>query len=217
MGILSLLKSIMTILSMFIMTLTIMTMAMTIMKKTWMVLPVSGVMPSMVRMISNCIFEEMSRAENSYNGDSSSENVLLAFSFFFFRILACIFCVRGPEHLEEETNWKIFLACLFCVRWWSARTFERSPDLPQALSQSPCSPDDTGSPMTVCDLWSDKDKDNYKDTIGGKILKNLCSIYLCHPHLSLFRHLPLHHLSRHVRFQKMRRPVMLGNFEEKLK
>ena len=40
-----------------------------------MVLPVSGVIPSMVRMISNCIFDEMSRAENSYNGDSSSENL----------------------------------------------------------------------------------------------------------------------------------------------
>ena len=39
-----------------------------------MVLPVSGVIPSMVRMISNCIFDEMSRAEISYNGDSSSAN-----------------------------------------------------------------------------------------------------------------------------------------------
>ena len=37
-----------------------------------MVLPVSGVMPSTVRMISNCIFVEMSRAETSYRGDSSS-------------------------------------------------------------------------------------------------------------------------------------------------
>ena len=45
-----------------------------IMCGTWMVLPVSGVIPSMVRIISNCIFDEMSRAENSYNGDSSSAN-----------------------------------------------------------------------------------------------------------------------------------------------
>ena len=106
--------------------------------------------------------------------------------------------------------------------------------------------------MTVCDLWSDKDKDNDKDTIWVKILTTRKSLqhilmssspppllfrhkdkdkdnfgvlshgvlYQCHPHLPLFRHLPLHHLSRHVRFQKMRRPVisfsrMSGNFEKK--
>ena len=39
---------------------------------TWIVLPVSGVMPSTVRMISNCIFVEISRADTSYRGDSSS-------------------------------------------------------------------------------------------------------------------------------------------------
>ena len=37
-----------------------------------MVFPVSGVMPSMVRMISNWNLEEMSLAFISYSGDSSS-------------------------------------------------------------------------------------------------------------------------------------------------
>ena len=77
-----------------------------------MVLPVSGVMPSTVRMISNCIFVEMSRAETSYRGDSSSgmEQSKLCLQGFAgkgdtdnFKDIATYLVgdYRRPEHLEE--------------------------------------------------------------------------------------------------------------------
>ena len=59
--------------------------------------PVSGVMPSIVSTISNCILEVRSRAEISHNGDSSSGKVHTIIKIFL-----------GFEKLKIFADWQSY-------------------------------------------------------------------------------------------------------------